>query len=50
MIGVCLCARCACCPYVAVRVCASNTIEDMEANEAAIVEWIAQWKEARKEA
>lgn len=26
-----------------VRVCASNTIEDMEANEAAVVEWIAQW-------
>ena len=26
-----------------VRVCASNSIEDMEANEAAIVEWINQW-------
>ena len=27
-----------------VRVCASDSIEDMEANEAAIAEWIAQWK------
>lgn len=26
-----------------VRVCASNSIEDLEANEAAVTEWISEW-------